>query len=375
MSAHAVGSWQNLANCRYLDLDNLFLDATKTKVNISGITLDFSTWRLDTGQKVRRLSTKEHPDKVFQWECDDDVSGVSLNTSWWDDYDTDCCEVLRMAQECGRTTVVLYLGPDFTTYEVNLATKLQTNKLSGTQRFIREAPHESLSAVGAGGAQTVHEAAQLVVSSARRVLVFAADDSCAICLEAFDAQGSPDGRGYQLSECGPHYFHAECIHKQLVRNGKCAVCSKHYIVNTGNQPAGSTMTVQTFAPGSGYSLAGYPVDVGVIVIMYSVPSGIQGPEHPHPGVHYSGTYRHAFLPDNPEGREVLQLLRICFDRRLTFTVGRSLTTGCDNVVTWNGVHHKTSTHGGPAYFGFPDDSYFFRVKLELKAKGIGLDLV
>jgi deltex-like protein len=271
--------------------------------------------------------------------------------------------------------VVFYLGPDFTTYEVNLATKLQTNKLTGTQRYIREAPHAALSAIGGGGAQTAQEAAQLVVSSARRVVVFDADDSCAICLEAFDAHGAQDQRGYQLSECGPHYFHAECIQKQLIRNGKCAVCSKHYIVNTGNQPVGSTMSVQHYPPGSGYSLAGFPADVGVIVIMYSIPSGIQGPEHPNPGVHFSGTYRHAFLPDNREGQEVLRLLRICFDRRLTFTVGRSLTTGCDNVVTWNGVHHKTSTHGGPAYFGFPDDSYFFRVKLELAAKGIGMDLL
>ena len=90
------------------------------------------------------------------------------------------------------------------------------------------------------------------------------------------------------------------------------------------------------------------------------------------GVPFSGTHRHAYLPDNAEGREVLGLLQVCFQRRMTFTVGRSLTTGCDNVVTWNGVHHKTSTNGGPAYFGYPDDGYFFRVKEELKAKGIGL---
>ena len=37
----------------------------------------------------------------------------------------------------------------------------------------------------------------------------------------------------------------------------------------------------------------------------------------------------------------------------------------------NGVHHKTNTHGGTAYFGWPDPSYLWRVKEELKAKGIG----
>ena len=33
--------------------------------------------------------------------------------------------------------------------------------------------------------------------------------------------------------------------------------------------------------------------------------------------------------------------------KLTFTIGRSLTTGADNVITWNGIHHKTNIRGGP----------------------------
>ena len=137
------------------------------------------------------------------------------------------------------------------------------------------------------------------------------------------------------------------------------------------------------------------------------------------GIQYSGTGRVAFLPDTPEGREVAGLLRVCFDRRLTFTVGRSLTTGrtlpwlfpafkhlsnlpirsvagyvsclflsnklrivindsfmktlivgLDNSVVWNGVHHKTSPRGGTSHYGWPDSTYFVRVKEELKAKGI-----
>jgi deltex-like protein len=78
----------------------------------------------------------------------------------------------------------------------------------------------------------------------------------------------------------------------------------------------------------------------------------------------------AYLPDTPEGREVLHLLEKCFERRLTFTVGRSITTGLDNCVVWNGVHHKTSRSGGPQRYGWPDETYFFRVKEELKSKGI-----
>ena len=30
-----------------------------------------------------------------------------------------------------------------------------------------------------------------------------------------------------------------------------------------------------------------------------------------------------------------------------FTVGKSVTSGQENVVTWNDIHHKTSIYGGP----------------------------
>lgn len=59
---------------------------------------------------------------------------------------------------------------------------------------------------------------------------------------------------------------------------------------------------------------------------------------------------------------MLKLLRVCFDRKLTFTIGRSVTTGKEHVIVWNGIHHKTSTSGGPANFGYPDETYFKRVK-------------
>ena len=70
-------------------------------------------------------------------------------------------------------------------------------------------------------------------------------------------------------------------------------------------------------------------------------------DHPNPGQRFDGTLRFAFLPDNAEGREVCELLRRAFDARLVFTIGRSLTTGLDNVVIWNDIHHKTQTHGQP----------------------------
>ncbi|XP_053173875.1 probable E3 ubiquitin-protein ligase DTX3 [Scomber japonicus] len=112
---------------------------------------------------------------------------------------------------------------------------------------------------------------------------------------------------------------------------------------------------------------------GSITILYSFPAGVQGPEHPNPGVRYSSTSRTAYLPDCEEGKKVLKLLRKAFDRRLTFTIGRSATTGLNNVITWNDIHHKTSMGGGPQCFGYPDPEYLFRVQEELRLKGVTED--
>ncbi len=93
-------------------------------------------------------------------------------------------------------------------------------------------------------------------------------------------------------------------------------------------------------------LPGYG-DCGTIEIHYDIPNGTQSKLHPHPGKMFHGAYRVAYLPDNFEGREVLQLLKRAFDARLIFTVGTSVTSGQTDVVTWNDVHHKTNTYGGP----------------------------
>ncbi|KAB5528605.1 hypothetical protein PHYPO_G00142160 [Pangasianodon hypophthalmus] len=116
-------------------------------------------------------------------------------------------------------------------------------------------------------------------------------------------------------------------------------------------------------------LPGYE-NYGTIIIHYIIPDGLQGDEHPNPGQPYRGTERLAYLPDCPEGKKVLKLLKQAFEQRLTFTVGRSSTTGRSNVVTWNDIHHKTSRTGGPTAYGYPDPDYLKRIQEELKAKGI-----
>lgn len=73
---------------------------------------------------------------------------------------------------------------------------------------------------------------------------------------------------------------------------------------------------------------------------------------------------------NPEGDEILALFTIAFERKLILTVGFSPTRNIDNVVCWNGIHHKTNQTGGATGYGYPDETYLERVKEELKLKNV-----
>uniref|UniRef100_A0A1A7XAB9 E3 ubiquitin-protein ligase n=2 Tax=Iconisemion striatum TaxID=60296 RepID=A0A1A7XAB9_9TELE len=183
-------------------------------------------------------------------------------------------------------------------------------------------------------------------------------EDCAICLDTIQER--------KTLKC-LHSFCSECIESVFSRKPACPICNTFHGVYTGTQPRGS-MTVTR----SWLSLPGFE-HCGSIVIQYSFPAGIQGPEHPNPGVSYSSTSRTAFLPDCAEGDKVLRLLKTAFDRRLTFTIGRSATTGLNNVITWNDIHHKTSIGGGPQHFGYPDPEYLLRVQEELRLKGVTED--
>ena len=68
-------------------------------------------------------------------------------------------------------------------------------------------------------------------------------------------------------------------------------------------------------------------------------------EHANPGQRYNAECRTAYLPNTPEGRKVLMLLKTAFDRRLVFTVGQSATTDRTGII-WNDIHHKTSRISG-----------------------------
>ncbi|XP_051894993.1 E3 ubiquitin-protein ligase DTX3L [Pristis pectinata] len=182
------------------------------------------------------------------------------------------------------------------------------------------------------------------------------DKTCPICLEEIEVR--------ETLKC-KHTFCKECIDMAFKTKSACPVCGEVYGELKGNQPEGGRMSHRNLA----MHLPGYE-KYDTIEIHYTIPDGLQGKEHPQPGQKYHGTTRTAYLPNSPEGRKVLKLLQRAFSQRLIFTVGTSSTTGRSNVVTWNDIHHKTSTHGGPSGFGYPDPTYLARVQDELKAKGI-----
>nr|XP_008174040.1 E3 ubiquitin-protein ligase DTX1 isoform X1 [Chrysemys picta bellii] len=147
---------------------------------------------------------------------------------------------------------------------------------------------------------------------------------------------------------------------------QCPTCKAIYGEKTGTQPPGK-MEFHIIP----HSLPGY-TESKTIRIVYDIPTGIQGPEHPNPGKKFTarGFPRHCYLPDNEKGRKVLKLLIVAWDRRLIFTIGTSSTTGeCDTVV-WNEIHHKTEFGSNLTGHGYPDPNYLDNVLAELMAQGV-----
>uniref|UniRef100_A0A8C3LTY1 E3 ubiquitin-protein ligase n=1 Tax=Chrysolophus pictus TaxID=9089 RepID=A0A8C3LTY1_CHRPC len=210
-----------------------------------------------------------------------------------------------------------------------------------------------------------------------------ADEDCIICMEKL---ASPSGYSDacecrtikpemvgRLTNC-QHSFHMLCVLAMYSNGNKdgslqCPSCKTIYGEKTGTQPKGK-MEVSTFPQ----SLPGHR-DCGTIQIVYHISRGIQGPEHPNPGMPYTarGFPRYCYLPDNEKGRKVLELLKVAWNRRLIFTVGTSSTTGESNTVVWNEIHHKTEMDTNLSGHGYPDPNYLDNVLAELAAQGVTED--
>ena len=167
----------------------------------------------------------------------------------------------------------------------------------------------------------------------------------------------------KLSQCKEdHFYHIKCLFSFI--NGKtsfkCLNCKKVYRKIVKNKMPEGTMKAKL---NQKLECPGYP-NIGTITIEYIFKDGNID------GIKYFGTIRYAFLPNNKEGREILGMLKIAFDRKLTFVIGTSYTSGKENSIIWNGIHHKTNIMGGNENYGFPDSTYFNKVKEDLASKGI-----
>uniref|UniRef100_A0A1A7XZ70 E3 ubiquitin-protein ligase n=1 Tax=Iconisemion striatum TaxID=60296 RepID=A0A1A7XZ70_9TELE len=225
-----------------------------------------------------------------------------------------------------------------------------------------------------------------VIQRYMEVVAEVPDEDCIICMDQLSSPSSyetPSSEGGVHSilpaavgkfiTCG-HTLHMLCM-LAMYNNGtkdgslQCPSCKTIYGEKTGTQPKGK-MEIYSIAQ----SLPGHP-DCGTIQIIYSIPPGVQGPEHPNPGQPYTcrGFPRFCFLPDNDKGRKVLELLKVAWMRRLIFTVGTSSTTGEPDTVVWNGIHHKTEMMSNLSGHGYPDPNYLDNVLSELASQGVTED--
>lgn len=183
-------------------------------------------------------------------------------------------------------------------------------------------------------------------------------------LDLLDKYISQEIDTVKLFRCEDHFYHIECLLNYINQQTgfKCAICQKIYGIIMGDMPSGTmSATVD-----DKLKCAGFPNN-GTIVLCYNFKNGtIKGKS-------YTGTSRMNYIPNTKEGRIVLGLLKIAFDRKLTFTIGTSVTTGQQNCVVWNGIHHKSQVSGGATNYGYPDPTYFSRVSEELAAKGVNKD--
>uniref|UniRef100_A0A8C6UIV8 E3 ubiquitin-protein ligase n=1 Tax=Neogobius melanostomus TaxID=47308 RepID=A0A8C6UIV8_9GOBI len=219
---------------------------------------------------------------------------------------------------------------------------------------------------------SVHLNGSTSVSSALLLLLF---QDCIICMDQLSNPSSYEipakeercpviepGTVGKFIKCG-HTLHMLCM-LAMYNNGtkdgslQCPSCKTIYGEKTGTQPKGK-MEIYSISQ----SVPGHP-DCGTIQIIYSIPPGIQGPEHPNPGQPFScrGFPRFCFLPDNHKGRKVLELLKVAW-----------ITTGEPDTVVWNGIHHKTEMMSNLSGHGFPDPNYLDNVLSELASQGVTED--
>ena len=185
------------------------------------------------------------------------------------------------------------------------------------------------------------------------------DKECAICYSSEFKFNNNNLKPVKLVNCdnNTHIFHNDCINQSLKYKNQCPVCKKIYGYLIGNLPEG-TMEIKLEKK----SLSGYD-NYDTIILIWNLHSG------EYNNIRYHSDKRIGYLPYNNDGIILTNLLIEAFQRGLLFKIGFSETRNIDNVICWNSIHIKTNPNPNTIY-GYPDDTYFDRVKEELKNIGI-----
>jgi len=153
----------------------------------------------------------------------------------------------------------------------------------------------------------------------------------------------------------PCIFRRKYIVQFLDASPKCPNCGHLYQIS-GTQPPGM---LDIFSTSSSW-----------ITGVFHFPSGFQGPRQENPRKPYRGRNQKIYYPNTTDGREAIRLVKKTFMRGSLFTIGTSVTTGCKNMVVFGGIHLKTAITGGPTNHGYPDNTWFARLKGECASRNI-----
>ncbi|KAF5890756.1 uncharacterized protein DAT39_019548, partial [Clarias magur] len=131
----------------------------------------------------------------------------------------------------------------------------------------------------------------------------------------------------------------------------CPKCEKEVHNSCGTcGTSGSAIKGSMSVQESTITIPGFNRDT-TLKIVYDIPDGVQGEDHPCPGAPFKGNRFEAFLPRNKATEKLLPLLPKAFHKGLTFTVKAGSSDddgGKEGRVVWGSIPHKTKTEGGPS---------------------------
>ena len=128
--------WQSLGDSSR-DIETKFTSSNGSNSSSVGyLNLDFNLMtEICSKDPIRRLSSKEAPEVIFEWE-----ETFEAENSVWTAYSTDDCEVMEISFKACRQVTTIYIGSCNTPYVINFSAKTQVNSLTQHRRWMRRLP-------------------------------------------------------------------------------------------------------------------------------------------------------------------------------------------------------------------------------------------